>query len=113
MDELDIPEFLLRPDTPELKEKRAKLVRRLNSQEVQPLPRIERVKTEYDAEGHPLPKNMDTTSRALLRSLEKTAAKKEKERKAEISRVLAANKAEQRAIKAAAKAAQKLNHEPK
>jgi hypothetical protein len=87
-EDLDIPTCLQRPDTPELAAARAKLVTRLNSQDVRTVPRTERAKVERDAQGRALPKNLDAQSRALLREMEKTAAKEAAEAQAERLRLL-------------------------
>lgn len=102
MDELDIPDFLRRePLTPEQAES---LHRRMKNWKPTLFRSDEKRKVEYDREGHALPASLDAAGRALLHSMEKASAAKEKADKAERFRVLAVQRAEKAAIKKAAKA---------
>ena len=104
-DDLDIPTFLQRPMTPEARERISKQLRAANRSEPVRVPKADRIKGRFDAEGRRLPDSIDEVGIALLRSIERTAAKEEKERKNEAFRLLKVARDEARAIKSAAKAA--------
>jgi hypothetical protein len=107
---LDIPDFLRRePLTPEQLSKLRRKTAKLADENRPAIPQAD-FKVNRDSEGRPLPRNMDAGSWALLRSIEKENKVKEKEDEAakkERFRLLAAERAEARAIKKAAREAHK------
>ena len=112
-DGLDIPEFLRRkPETRDEQAKRLRRMRREARGEVRPVvtPPAGAYKVQYDKRGHPLPRNMEASSWALLAEIDKADKIKEKEDEAaknERFRILAAERAERARIKREAKAVQK------
>jgi len=94
-DELDIPAFLDLSDPENLR--RHKEARK--TWKPSTIRAAEKAKINRDAQGRALPKNMDETSWAILRALEKDNAKAERDEKAERFRILAADKAEKKRIR--------------
>lgn len=109
-DGLDIPEFLRRESpTPEELEKLRRKWRREDHERRPVMPAAD-YKVNRDRQGRPLPRSMDATSWALLAEIEKAERVKEAEKQAasnEFFRVKAAERAEIRAVKKAAKEANK------
>lgn len=100
-DELDIPEFLRRTETPEEADARRKRMRRPSGRR---LLRADLRKRNYDREGRLLPEHMDDESWALLRAIEKDEAAKAKAAKVARLAALTEANAEKRRIRALAKA---------